>query len=301
MPLRSRPRGAAGLARVCLAVGAAAVAVPAAAQDRGLAAPPPLWEFRLGAMALYAPDYPASEEASWRGVGAPLFVYRGERFRVGADDPNAVARAIVAESRRFEFDLSVDAHFGADSDDNDARQGMEDLGTRLEIGPQLTVNLRDTGWSDETGRTRLSFLLPVRQVGATDFSSYDELGFLVQPTLAFRKVWPGDRTQRIVGYVGATWADEGVQDYYFEVAPPDVTAGRPAFDAQEGYLGAHAQITGVREVVQGLNLYLTYRFSEYSGSQNDASPLYTSDTTHATSLSAVWTLARSSRPARNRD
>jgi hypothetical protein len=56
-----------------------------------------------------APDYPASDQYHVRGVGAPRCIYRGDRIRLGADEPNAVARAIAVRNRTFELDLSVDA------------------------------------------------------------------------------------------------------------------------------------------------------------------------------------------------
>jgi outer membrane protein len=292
---RSVARCALGLASAFGMIGAAS------AQEE--ATPPgqpqlPLWELRLGGAALYAPDYPGSEDSHWRGIGAPLFVYRGERIRIGSDEPTSVARAIAVETRRFELDLSVDANYGAESDDNEARTGMPDLETQLEIGPQLTLNIADTGWNEE-GRRRLRLLLPVRHVGATDFQSYDELGFLFQPTLTYRRQWPGDRRMSFSTSFAGTWATEGVQDYYYQVDAPYATADRPAYDAQGGYLGAHIQVSGVREIKPGLNVYLTYRVRNLSGAANADSPMHRADTTQAFSVSVVWTALRSSRPAAN--
>jgi outer membrane scaffolding protein for murein synthesis (MipA/OmpV family) len=285
--------------RLALAVlGASVLATAASAQQSSTDHALPLWEFRLGGTALWGPDYPAADQSHWHGIAAPVFVYRGDRIRIGADDPNAAARVIMTHQKRFELDLSLDSHFGSDSDKNDARRGMPDLDMRLEIGPQLSVNFWDTGWSDLDGRQRVSLLLPVREVARTDFKSIHHVGFLFQPALAYRKVWPGDRRQRIVAFVGATWADKNVQDYFYEVPEAFVTPTRPRYDARAGYLGAHAQISGVREVLPGLNLYLTYRLSDYAGGVNEASPLFKTDINHTVSLSAVWTLARSKRPAK---
>lgn len=282
-----------------LAAAAFGFAGNAAAEDAGAAAQP-LWELRLGATALYAPDYPGADQTRWRGIGAPLFVYRGERIRIGADEPNSAARAIAISDDRFELDLSVDANFGVNSEDNDARAGMPDLETQLEIGPQLTINLRDTGWTEE-GRSRLRLLLPLRHVGATDFQSYDELGFLFQPTLTYRRQWPGEPRMSFSTSLAAVWASEGVQDYYYGVDPAFATAGRPAYDARGGYLGAHLQVSGRREIRPGLHAYLTYRLRSLSGAENQDSPLHRDDLTHAFSVSMVWTALKSDRPARDGD
>lgn len=278
----------------------AALAQEAAPTQDAAAPALPLWELRVGASALYAPDYPGADEYSLRGIGAPLVVYRGERIRIGGDEPNSAARAIAVETQRFELDLSVDANYGINSDDNEARTGMPDLETQLEIGPQLTVNLFDSDWTDE-GRRRLRLLFPVRHVGATDFKSYEDLGVLFQPTLTYRRQWPGDRQISFSTSLAATWASEGVQDYYYEVDPAFATPNRPAYDAEGGYLGAHLQISGRREVRPGLHLYATYRLRSLAGAANEESPLHREDLTHAVSLSVVWTALRSDRPARDGD
>ncbi len=260
----------------------------------------PLWELRLGASALVSPDYPGSDHDHVRGVGAPLFIYRGERIRIGADEPNAVARAIAVQDRRFELDLSVDAAYGADSSKNDARQGMPDLDTQLEVGPQLTINLQDTGWTDE-GRRRLRLLLPIRHVGATDFKNYEELGYIFQPALTYRRQFSGERVQSFSTTFALTFASEGVQDYYYGVDPAYATPTRPAYEAEGGYLGAHLQFSGRTEIFRDTHLFVTYRLRSLAGAANEESPLHREDLTHALSVSLVWTALRSSRAARDRD
>lgn len=260
----------------------------------------PLWELRVGASGLYAPDYPGSDHYQLRGVGAPLFVYRGERIRIGGDEPNAAARAIAIQERAFELDLSVDAAYGADSSENDARIGMPDLHTQLEIGPQLTINLQDTGWTEE-GRRRLRLLLPIRHVGATDFKNYEELGYIFQPALTYRRQFSGERMMSFSTTFALTFATEGVQDYYYEVDPAFATPTRPVYDAEGGYLGAHLQFSGRKEIFDNTHLFVTYRMRSLDGAANQVSPLHRENLTHALSISLVWTALRSDQPARNRD
>ncbi len=260
----------------------------------------PLWELRVGASGLFAPDYPGSDHYHLRGVGAPLFVYRGDRIRIGGDEPNAAARAIAIQQRTFELDLSVDAAYGADSSENDARQGMPDLDTQLEIGPQLTINLQDTGWTEE-GRRRLRLLLPVRHVGATDFKNYEELGYIFQPALTYRRQFPGERMMSFSTTFALTFATEGVHDYYYEVDPAFATVNRPTYDAEGGYLGAHLQFSGRTEIFDNTHLFVTYRMRSLDGAASQESPLHRENLTHALSISFVWTALRSDQPARNRD
>lgn len=260
----------------------------------------PLWELRFGASGLIAPSYPASDHYQLRGVGAPLFVYRGERIRIGGDEPNAAARAIAIQQRTFELDLSVDAAYGADSSEIDAREGMPDLDTQLEIGPQLTINLQDTGWTEE-GRRRLRLLLPVRHVGATDFKNYDELGFIFQPALTYRRQFSGERMMSFSTTFAVTFATEGVHEYYYGVEPAYATPVRPAYEAEGGYLGAHLQFSGRTEIFDNTHLFVTYRMRSLDGAANQESPLHRENLTHALSVSLVWTAFRSREAARDRD
>lgn len=260
----------------------------------------PLWELRFGASALAAPAYPAADQYQVRGVGAPLFVYRGERLRIGGDEPNAAARAIAISQRTFELDLSVDAAYGADSSEIDARAGMPDLDTQLEIGPQLTINLQDTGWTEE-GRRRLRLLLPVRHVGATDFKNYEELGFIFQPALTYRRQFGGERMMSFSTTFALTFATEGVHDYYYGVDPAFATPTRPAYEAEGGYLGAHLQFSGRTEIFKDTHLFVTYRMRSLDGAANQESPLHRENLTHALSVSLVWTAMRSRQAARDRD
>ncbi|MET0182547.1 MAG: MipA/OmpV family protein, partial [Caulobacterales bacterium] len=215
------------------------------------------------------------------------------------DDPNSQARAIAVETPRYELDVSLDAGYSSESSEN-ARAGMPDLDTTLEIGPQLTINLHDSGWTEE-GRRRLRVLLPIREVGATNFKSYEHLGYIFQPAITYRRQWPGSPRTSYSTTLASVWATEGVQDYYYQVDPTYATATRPAYDAKGGYLGTHLQISGRREIRPDFHLFLTYRLRSLKGSSNDDSPLHQEDLTHAFSVSAVWTLMRSDRRAQDGD
>ena len=288
----TNPRLLAGLAL-------AAMSAPAAmAQERdpaSLAPDEPLWELRVGATALYGPAYPGSSEMRTNGVGAPLFIYRGDRIRFGE---YGVARAIAAETKTFELDLSLDAAYSAD--DADAREGMPDLDYLFQIGPQGVWHISDTGWTGD-GRTELTAFLPARAVAASDFKSIEHTGWLVEPSIMFRRQYASDLRNSWNVQLFASFADENLMDYWYGVAPQYATALRPAYAAEGGYLATGLKASWTRELTDDLQIFLTYQGRVFSGSANERSPLLEEDVTHAISFSLVWKALKSKSQAKNDD
>ena len=94
-----------------------------------LAADKPLWELGAGIGVLDFPDYRGSDERSSYVLPIPYVVYRGEFFKVDRDS----IRGELFESERLELDISLNGSVPVDSDDNDARRGMDDLDPTVEI------------------------------------------------------------------------------------------------------------------------------------------------------------------------
>lgn len=255
----------------------------------------PLWEVRIGGTGLYGPDYPGASDSSANGVVAPLVIYRGEKVRFGE---YGVARAIAAENKRFELDLSVDAVYSANSTDGGAREGMPDLDYLLQIGPQLVVNFKDTGWTSE-GRKSLKLRSPVRAVAATDFKGIDHVGYIAEPQLVYQRKYGGDLRSGWSTTLFATFADEGLNDYWYGVGPQFVTAERDYHDGKAGYVSTGFRASWTRELTDDFQVFLTYQGRSFSGAANEDSPLLQEDFTHAASVSFVWKAFKSKRAARN--
>src|SRR6266568_3550534 len=90
---------------------------PAAAVER------PLWELGLGAGVLELPHYRGSDQSHTWLLPVPYVVYRGKFLKADREG----ARAVLFESDRVDFDLSLAASAPVRSRDDDARQGMADL------------------------------------------------------------------------------------------------------------------------------------------------------------------------------
>ena len=246
----------------------------------------PLWELSLGATGLYGPDYPASDEYRLNGIAAPLLIYRGDILQLGGRD---IARIIAAERGRFRLDLSLDGSFRAESDDNDARAGMPDLDYLGEVGPRLVVDLDEFAIREDSS-AQLNLELPLRAVFATDFGSVEHLGFMLAPGLVLTEQPDDPGAGRWRAQLSASFASEGVMDYFYEVAPRFAGPGRPAFDADAGYLGSRASLTYEKPLPGRVRLFLTGEISQHTGAANEDSPLFRDDLGAALSLSLVWTL-----------
>ena len=125
----------------------------------------------------------------------------------------------------------------AESDDNDARRGMPDLDHMAEVGPRLQWTFaRAARWA------RMDLELPVRAVFSTDFSSVEHRGFLVEPQLAYQHENFLDTGTKLKLSLSTIFADEDLQDYFYQVDVPFVTASRPAYNGQAGYLGSRLRL-----------------------------------------------------------
>jgi len=255
----------------------------------------PLWELRLGATALYAAVYPGATQKKTNGVAAPLIIYRGDRIRFGE---YGVARAIAAETQKFQLDVSLDAAYPAS--DAEARTGMPDLDTLFQIGPQAVYRISDTGWTTD-GRTEITTFLPVRGVASTDFKSLHHVGVLAEPAIMYRRQYAGDLRQSWNIQLFASFADEGMMDYWYQVDPQYATAARPTYDAKGGYLATGLKFSWTKEITHDFQIYITYQGRYFGGATNAKSSLEQEKFTNAISFSFVWKAWKSGARAKNQD
>ena len=224
----------------------------------------PLWEIGIAGGVLYGADYPAADEQSLRGLGLPYVVYRGDVFRLGDD---SLARGLIIDEDFLEIDISVDASFDVDSDDNLARRGMPDLDYLFEVGPQAIFDLGTVAG----GKVTLG--VPARAVFSTDFRRIDYRGIIVDPELTYeRQGLFGTRTG-FSASLGVAYAQERLQDYFYEVDPEFRIAGRPVHDATGGYLGTKLTIGLAYPISDRLVIYTGSQLSFHGNAANTDSPL----------------------------
>ncbi|MFM9999013.1 MAG: MipA/OmpV family protein [Burkholderiaceae bacterium] len=237
---------------------ACAVAFPCAAQPSSA---PPLWE--IGAVGLVASQqaYPGANQQINRGLALPFLIYRGDVFRV--DRGNLGIRAV--KTPEFEIDIGVGGSFGSSSRQLDARRGMPDLGTLVEVGPRLKWNIAQL---DGGARVRAEF--PLRGV----FDLDDRLaskGAVFEPELSF-----GQRESEGWSYaaaVGAVWGDRRLASTFYGVAPVYAGASRSAYTAASGLIAWRLSATVSRKLSQDIRLFGYVRTDSVQGAANAASPL----------------------------
>ena len=147
------------------------------------------------------------------------------------------ARGIIVDDDRIEFDVGLDAAFPVDSDDNDAREGMNDLDFLLELGPRLTYRFLPPEDRDE-----LDLAFAVRAVLSTDFGNLRYQGLTLNPSLTYRRNDFILDDMRGVVSLSPLFGFDGLNDYFYRVSPSEARPGRPAFEADDGYIGTELSI-----------------------------------------------------------
>lgn len=188
----------------------------------------PLWEAGVGIGVVNFPDYRGSDERSSFVLPIPYFVYRGEFLKVDRDS----VRGRLFESDRLKLDVSLNGSVPVDSDDNDAREGMDDLDPTLELGPVLKYH----AWQSQDRKYQLDLRLPVR---AAITSEIEHIGWIAQPQVNLDVRSPlGYDGWKLGLLAGPIFGDSEYHDYFYGVDPQFARPGRPAYEADSGYAGA---------------------------------------------------------------
>lgn len=247
----------------------------------------PLWEVGGFALGVSQQAYPGSDQRVNRALALPYFVYRGEILR--ADRDTAGLRAF--KTRDFELDVGFAGSFGSNSDRIDARQGMKDLGTLVELGPRLKWNL---GAGPAGGSLRAE--LPLRAV--FDISdSFAHRGLSFEPELVYDR-----RSQagwRYSASIGAIVADRKLARTFYEVSAAEATLARPTYTAHSGLVGWRLATSVSRSLTPDWRLFGFARIDSVAGSANKNSPLVRQTTGATIGIGVTYTWMRSSERARD--
>ncbi len=266
-------------AAVAAALGGAAVAASAQSTE---SAAPPLWEAGVGAAWVHLPHYRGSDESrSWL-LPLPYVVYRGDIIRADRDG----ARAVLLDTDRFEFDVSVSGSAPAKSRDSRARVGMADLAPTVEIGPNLNATLaRGRDWT-------LQLRVPVHAVFTVERDP-QFVGATLSPVVNVDT----DVAGWSVGVQGGPrWASRRHHRYFYTVDAADATASRPAYDAPGG--GAGWRVTAAASKRSGAWWVGGFvRADTVAGAAFEDSPLVRRRHQLSAGVALAWVFARSTRAA----
>lgn len=268
-----------------------ALALPAEAQtlanvvDRASDPTEPLWEVGALVGGGRIPDFPAADESSTRVLVLPFAIYRGPIFKVG---DRGAARGVLSDDGTIEFDLGLDAAFPVDSDDNDAREGMDNLDFLLEVGPRVTYRFLPKGGTNE-----VDLSLATRAVISTDGANWRYQGMTINPALVYRRNDLFDRDLRATLSASPLFGFDGVNRYFYRVSDGDARAGRPAFDADEGYIGTEFSAGLSVGLFGRVRLFGGVQVGYWDGAANDDSPLHGANTTYAIGGGLRWSIFQS--------
>jgi len=264
----------AGLPTALAATVLALAAAPAAADA-------PLWELGLGAAGLQLPHYRGADQRHTWLLPVPYVVYRGEVFKADREG----ARAELLQREDFKLDLSASASAPTRSIGNRAREGMADLAPTVELGPNLNWTLqRGPGW-------QLDLRLPVRLV-ATVERRPEWLGWVAGPNLNLDL--RGHGGWHIGLLAGPEFASRRQHAYFYDVAPAEATAGRPAYRAAGGYAGWRATAAlSRRDGPRWLGAFV--KVDSLGGAVFADSPLVRQRQQWSAGVAVAWVFAQSAR------
>ncbi len=249
----------------------------------------PLWELGVGGFTASTPAYPGSANRSSRALVVPYAIYRGDVFRA---DQSGIGMRLFA-SDRVKLDLGLAASLPANSDDVPARDGMPDLGTLLEFGPRIKVQL-----TKPTPNSGLRLDIPLRAVIEARGGLRTQ-GATFEPKLVYeidapRGAWGIDAT------VGMVFGNRKINRYFYEVRPEYATAERAAYDADSGLMLVRAGLSGSRMINPDVRMFGFVRYESYANAANRDSPLMKRETGASAGFGFAWTLKRSVRMANSR-
>lgn len=271
------PRLTAGLAL-------AATLLPAHATEAERAGPP-LWEIGAFALGVTQQAYPGSDTQLKRALALPYFIYRGQWLR--ADREAVGLRAVKTD--RLELDLGVAASFGGGDDEIEARRGMRELGTLVELGPRLKLRL---GEGSGGGRWRAEF--PLRGVfDLNDGGSYRGLAF--EPKLVFER--QSSSGWRYGTGLSVILADRRLADDFYGVSSQDAAPGRPAYVARGGLVTTRLSLSVSRSLGRDWRVFGVARYDTVQGAANEASPLVRRKGGGSVGIGVSYTFARSQASA----
>ncbi len=240
----------------------------------------PLWEWGMATIGLWTPDYPGAEQGKARFLPVPWFYYRGPIFRA---DEGGGFRGRFLNKSHWELDLSLGAAFPADSEDNEARRGMENLDWIFEIGPKAVYFINPRG-----SENSFTLHLPFRVVSSTDFGRLDVRGYLIEPSINYIDKVFIHPSLGVSYSTSATFATRSVNEYFYEVSPEEVLQDRPIYRAQGGYMGTHFSLGFFWQVARNWRFFAAWSGTSYEGVANVDSPLLKKKWTNAGAVGVLW-------------
>jgi len=219
----------------------------------------PLWELGAGIATFHSPHYLGAEQSQTYVLPTPYFVYRGDIFKA---DKGGI-RGLFYQSDKLDLGISASGALPVNNDDNDARRGMDDLDTQIELGPMIEYQLYK-----KDGRL-LRFDLPVRGSFLLGDEFLRHRGWTTNPRLHFQteiNKW------QVVFTAGGVWSDQRYHAYVYDVDSEFVTSDRPFYQSKSGFTAKRFTISSKKRV-KDWYFSAALRYYDLNGAANENSPL----------------------------
>ncbi len=242
----------------------------------------PLFELGIFLAHFSTPDYPASEQTRIRTIPAPLAYYHGEILR--SDDQDGTRFRFI-NVEKFDLDFSFGGSFPTDSGNNQARLGMPELDWTFEIGPRLLYYIYR---NKSLAQVRVG--LPLRASFATNFASWNGLGYIFAPTFQI-DLYNSFMIDNLNLYfiVTPTYLNQGLAAYFYQVDNRYQTSARPAYDAKAGFLGTELSLA-IKYSWAHKSIVVGTQYADFSQSANSQAYLHRRNITWSFLVAFGWIL-----------
>ncbi len=241
----------------------------------------PLWEYGIGTVGWYGPDYLGAEQTQTYLLPIPYFVYRGEVFRADREG----LRGLLFSSDKLDINISVSAALPVDSEDNNAREGMDDLNFMVEVGPTLQYQLL------QAERQQLRFELPVRAAFTLGSEFLNHQGWTTNPRFQYEQQ---QQEWEITTTAGLVFSDRRYHGYIYDVDQQYVRADRPFYQSSSGFTGSRFSVS-IKRQFGDFYIGALLSYNNLSGSINSDSPLLKQQHYLSAGMIIAWILGRSDK------
>lgn len=241
------------------------------------------WEAGAGAFAADLPLYPGSSQTSNYFIPFPYLLVESEYL-----DVDQGIKSKLLKSSNLRFSLSGGLGVPVNSDESNIRQGMPDLDLVLQIGPSLDIIFDN----DRSDKREWRIEIPLRLAVATDFSSAQNIGWLLEPRLAYESNRLRKSGWAYEFNAGLRFATDKYHAYYYDVAPQFATPRRPEFESSGGYSGAFTSLVASWRR-NSLIYFASLRYQYLGGSVYEDSPLVEQNDYLLIGVGLSWIFAES--------
>ena len=241
----------------------------------------PLIEAGMGIGSVVLPHYLGSDQTSRYTIPIPYLIYRGDL--VNAD--RSGLQGFIYNSEKLDLRLSFGGALPVNSEDNTAREGMENLDLMVEIGPNLEYQLLKT----DNQLLRLDFPFRAAFTLGSPFMHYQ--GWTTNPGL--HHIWE-KHNLRLTTTAGLVFSDAKYHAYIYDVSAEDVLDDRPLYESKRGFTGSRRGLAAKyqwHELVVGANIH----YYNLKNARNLDSPLIKQTDYTSFGLYFAWIFFQSSQ------